>query len=218
MPSTTNHLKPIHVNTIFENYEFTVLTTGFVNNIPTSILVDTGSFISIINDTIFNQIKKNNADINLLPWDRGPLIAANNGQLTTLGKCVIDLKFGNSTQKVSVAVVKNCPYNVIMGINILFWLKSIISFEESCIIVDKVKIPVNYIVQNKMFIFNNKNVTIPPRCQLNVEGIVFGICDKEGIIEDTDLLKHKGLKIARSINTIDGSSRTVLRILNTNIF
>ena len=86
------------INTIYKNYNFTVMTTiGIVNNIHSSILIDTELSISIINEQLYNQINQNNNQLKLLPWDCDLLVAANNGQLTTLGKYIVELKIGSRT-------------------------------------------------------------------------------------------------------------------------
>lgn len=85
-----------------------------VDGVPVQALVDTGAHISVMSASLRRRLKKV-----LTPAAAQVLRVADGGVLVVLGMCTVRLSIAGRPTSVLLAVIDNCPHDVILGLDFL---------------------------------------------------------------------------------------------------
>lgn len=90
---------------------------GFVNNQPAQFVLDTGAAVTLLQRSIWDQMKQNEAVLE--PWTGQRLIGVEGTPLQVCGTIQVELKLGEKIFQTRVVVVDGLTVDVILGLDFL---------------------------------------------------------------------------------------------------
>ena len=105
-----------HHNTGTQHTQDTVYTNGKVNGIATSILVDTGSAVTIIHCKLWGRGRPDRRNLN---QSSVPVVVANREPLRTLGSTEVILQLAGHHLKQKVLVTEDISHDCLLGADFL---------------------------------------------------------------------------------------------------
>lgn len=154
-----------------------ILVNGKIGDIKTTILIDTGSSVTIINPTLFKEINSNN-ELNLIKTSVR-LKSAKGDDIPVLGQCLLSLKLGNrefSHNCIIVQIENSC----ILGVDFMPKFSCNICMKEKIIRIQGIDIPYfcdRLALVDKSRVILSEDIIIPPICEFiapaRVESTIF---------------------------------------------
>jgi hypothetical protein len=91
----------------------------FLGSVPVKALADTGTAISVVDKRIFDNIRKANSAIKPTEKRCRELYTADKRPIAVIADCETELKLNNLKIPVTLAVVQDLGYDLIIGMDVL---------------------------------------------------------------------------------------------------
>ena len=203
-----NHI--INVNTAMSSF----FIQGQLFKYPISFLVDTGSPVSLLHSTIWNQTKSSDTVLN--PWGGNKLVGVNGTSLHIHGSANVTISVLNKTFACAMVIVDDITVDAILGLDFLEANQCSLDVGERLLHFGSCKCPIP--VTDKCDKHTVVNVvmaetrTIPPYSELEVLAVIPNTSlGKLGVIEST----HTKTAVMAARALIDSAAETFpVKLLN----
>ena len=193
---------------------------GFVEDFPASLLVDTGSCVTLLNSKFARDlIQVHNVNLIITPSSI-TLRAVNNSPVPVVGECNVTLSVGNLKVKHQVIIADIGP-DVLMGIDFLRFHGCTVDFASKLLYAGDKPTPLRNLDSEKQAVYRLKlaeSVTLPPYSQVIVPGKIQ--CDTSypvapGFIDPSKkFLEKYNVAMAGVLVQPDHSGRVPIRLQN----
>lgn len=194
-----------------------VYVTGIVNHQQMSIMLDTGSTVSVVSEKMWKKSGTNG--VNLKPVC-GTLTTANGSAIIILGETAIRLRIGNTDVNFPMIVAQNISHDCLLGTNFLRKYCCRIMYDTGTFVIQGSEVPIHYEKQAPSVcrITLHSATTIPPGTEVLTEGHLPPGYEKNygspGIIEEAkSMRKNKEICLARAM-VVPRNGTALIRLAN----
>ena len=188
-----------------------------VENVPLTFLVDTGSNVSILNRSVYEQLSAEAR--NLVQSTNKKLLTVTGETTPLIGQAVLNLEIGAQSLSINI-LFADIENEGILGLDFLRDHNCDLMLTQNCLKIRNDKIRCFASSRDAQptccRVFVSEYCIIPPETEMLVQGFITGIIDRRGsgVIEvDTNFLHKKGLLVAKAL--VSPSDGTIpLRIAN----
>ena len=193
---------------------------GLVENVPATLLVDTGSSVTLLISKFAHKlVQLHNVSLTVYPSST-TLRAVNNSPVPVSGECTISLSVGNLVVKHQVIIADIGP-DVLLGIDFLWSHGCTLDFASKLLLAGDKSIPLKNLNSGNHSVFCVKlvdSVTLPPYSQIIVPGKIQseGVhALSAGMLEPSKKFVEKyNVAMAGVVVTPDLTGRVPIRLQN----
>ena len=193
-----------------------VYITGIVNHRSTSVLLDTGATVCVMNEDIWTKT----GTMNCLKPVILTLTSANGNNLEVLGETEVRFRVGNVDCVWPVMIVRGLTHDCIIGSDFFRYFGCQIHYDTGTFVIQGDEVPIRYVKESPAVcrIFLSSSVEIPPGTEIIAGARVEDGYNKNmgcpGILEESKELKQRTeVRLARSM-VVPRDGNTTVRLAN----
>ena len=194
-----------------------VYVTGIVNHTQMSILLDTGSTVSVISEAMWK--KSGTTGVNLQPVS-GTLTTASGSPITILGQTTMRIRIGNADVTFPMIVASNISHDCLLGSDFLRTNICCIMYGSGTFLIQGSEVPIHYAKQAPAVcrIALDSAVTIPPGTEVLSTGVLASAklrnTGSPGLVDEAKgVRKKKAVCIARTM-IVPRDGKATIRLAN----
>ena len=202
----------------------TVITVkGTIFGTPVTMLVDTGSAVTIVGERVWKLACGNTYHIEEPP--SSPIVTANGDPLVLLGRSEASLSIGGLDIRYPVLVARDLVQECILGADFLECFKCVVNIEKKILTVSGTSVPLELVRTDSptsCHVMSTKTITVPGRSQMEIPAKFSDTNLNRCLGDQTYLLvpkeefmERQKVVIAHSIHSISPAQLSItVRILN----
>lgn len=178
----------------------TVTTMAYINGSAREMLVDTGSSITVISYSCFEQLRHTFSSVR--PFNHPLPVAANGLPLEIFGVVTAKIAIGQKESWCNLVIASNIPYDIILGVDFLCKTKAVICFNNGTLqfsntagavpIFTTACIQTDLEVKDATVLHMPRTVTLPPREEFGVFATYVGTKSTGDVMIEPLTLEQNG--------------------------
>ncbi len=209
------------LNTLTHSTAITV--SGFLYKTPVTMLVDTGSAVTIVGEHIW---KRACGDRHIDEAPTSPIVTANGDPLALLGRSEVSLTIGGLVVRYPVLIAKNLVQECILGADFLECFKCIVNIDQRILTVSGTAVPMELTRTGSpatCHVVCAETVTVPGRNQMEILAKFVNTSDQSSslgrqtylLVPKEEFMERQKVAVAHSIHSLSTSQTNItVRILN----
>ena len=181
----------------------TISVRGFLSDKPVTMLVDTGSAVTLVKEAVWKAATGGNV---ILDPPSSPLVTANGNPLSLLGTSEVTFSIGGMIVRYPVFIAQDLVRECILGADFLECFQCVVNISQQTLTVSDTTVPLELVQTSPptfCLVVCAETVTIPGRSQMEIPALVDNVGSDGTYIftPKEDFMERQKVAVAHSIHS-----------------